>query len=247
MKGKGKVNVEQAIELYKQGFTLEQIGRLFGVTREGIRQHLARRGYTRLDGGITERRTQEVEYIEEASSKGATIEEIAKELDTSVTKIRNLVVQHNIDAQSDYKKHNKEIFEEIKKLHDQGLSQSAIAKKINYSQTFVSKVLVNEYGIKSKNLVDNDDAKRMYKEGYSMHEIAKKYGVTYAQVYNILKYKFNALPESNRGKVTEEKINEIIDLKKQGVSVPKISKQLSLGESTVYKILKESSLRQQRA
>lgn len=43
---------------YRAGATLAEIGKAFGVTRERVRQLLAKRGVTRLDGGSTERSRQ---------------------------------------------------------------------------------------------------------------------------------------------------------------------------------------------
>jgi hypothetical protein len=39
------------IELYKEGKTLDEIGKQYGLTREGVRQRLAKMGITKEDGG----------------------------------------------------------------------------------------------------------------------------------------------------------------------------------------------------
>lgn len=45
-----------------------------------------------------------------------------------------------------------------------------------------------------------------------------------------------------RAPVPEQTVAKVIDLKNSGIKPPEIAKQLSLGRSTVYRLVKESNL-----
>lgn len=235
----GKVNVSEAIKLYKQGFTLEEIGDKYGVTREGVRQHLKRNGVKRKDGGKTKVLEEEIQLIGEMASKGFSMELIAKKVKCDPAKVRAIAWKRKIEVKSGARIKREKVYEDIKKLHDSGLNQNEISAKLGVLQTTISQVLREKYGVISGHKVDFEEVKKLYQNGTPIEDIASKYDVTYTHIYSILKYKLGISPPK-RKIITPHQVEKVIRLRSQGVKVKDISTAVSLGESTVFKILSKN-------
>lgn len=82
----------------------------------------------------------------------------------------------------------------------------------------------------------------MYEEGLSIRQIANQLGLSYSRVRRMLiKARVNF-----RGKVPYDKIQQIIEMGKQGYSANRISKELNINFNTVLRIFKKYNLGKKR-
>jgi DNA-binding CsgD family transcriptional regulator len=71
------------IELYKSGKTLQEIGDLYLLSRERVRQILTEVGVSKNDGGLVKRSQSRSTEVAELLKQGKTTDEVSKELSLS--------------------------------------------------------------------------------------------------------------------------------------------------------------------
>lgn len=155
----------KAVELYKEGETLEQIGARFGVTRERVRQWMEHLGVGR-------RSVRNIELHEKMSSikddvekmycqDGFSRKRIAEELDIPIGVVDRCIQRYKMKKK--FKRDSYPI-EEWEKLYEEGVSTIEIGKRFQLSNSIVSNRL-RAAGVKMRNkyLVNSIPQKRVEK------------------------------------------------------------------------------------
>src|SRR5699024_755468 len=163
-----------------EGKSMSDIGVFYGISREYVRQILK-------SGGITNK--DKLDYVKRKITslvdKGETLEFISKELGMEKSVLKSFVSRHKIKepiTERQLKYYFRD--EKITNLYRDGLTQKEIAKKLNTSQTNVSRVLI-KHGMNKKQ-VSKKDVFELYGKGLSKTEISKKLGTSESNVTRIL-------------------------------------------------------------
>lgn len=127
----------------------------------------------------------------------------------------------------------------IVELHNQGLTQKDIGKKIGITQPWVSRLLSAE-GIKSRpRRIEKDLDKKfvkLYKDGKTLKEITALYGFsTNAVRIHLIASGISML----KGKPDEDEIKLMIRLQNEGKDALAIAKEMKRDRRTVRKYLNE--------
>jgi len=139
----------------------------------------------------------------------------------------------------------KEMADEFVKLYEQGYSTRQIAKIYGLEKTTISRWLKKqgvELRVKKTFNVTEDMANefiKLYTQGLSTHEIARRFNISQSTVHKHLKEKRPDLLRSNQ-KVTKEMEKCFIELFKKGNHPSEIAERYDLVEETVRRYLRKN-------
>jgi hypothetical protein len=183
---------------------------------------------------------------------GATLTEAGNSIGASNPTVSAWLKQAGIPTRSisEAKGVNPIKLDEAIKLYEEGKSSTDIAKSTGISATVILRTIKNR-GIPIKTQldylglspVDKNKAIEMYASGLSSIEISKKLGVVKQTILNWvsssgLQIRTNA--ESHG--ITEDKINQAIELYKTGISLKEVGKNIGVDATTVHRWVKEAGI-----
>ncbi|GEM_PF-3141185 len=185
--------LEQWERLYKQGVSLTEITRIYGVSYKTVSSKLTKKGVLPIKKDTKEIKDELVEEWVSLYKSGLTQKEIAERYDISPTKISEKLREKNVQIR---RGRPNEVSEEDVNLwidlYNEGETLKNIAEKYNVSLGTVSNKLrarnVHTRGRGKK--IKKEVVKQwieLYERGESMKEIAKKYNVAVSTVWKKLK------------------------------------------------------------
>jgi DNA invertase Pin-like site-specific DNA recombinase len=188
-----------------------------------------------------ERRRQRIELVHElaANKKRISRAEIARRVGVSINTVyrdlrkeppptprarRDLAAQQRVEQ-----RHQRAL--RVRELHEQGLSQTVIAKRLGVSSWVVSNDLSDrpKKPWRRPELQERDRrARALYEKGVKVPQIALELGVNPSTIWNDLK--------PGHSRVGRRRAAEVRRLVARGVDKLKIAKRLELSASTVYRV-----------
>lgn len=189
---------ESVNELFLEGYTLAEIGKEFNMSKQNVSRILKLSGTSRSDGGKSKKRLDYIRTIAEMTAENKTLSEIMEVTGLDESKIRIYAYQENILLISDMELRMEEVSVQVIKLRKKGVSQTEIAKRLDISQAYVSKILLNA-GMRvrlPKSVYEDRDAKVEvayreypldYPRGKMTKELADKFGLKEENMARIIR------------------------------------------------------------
>lgn len=116
---------EKMAELYRSGKTLQQIGDMYSVSRERVRQILAPLGFSRESGGSYVRSERILTQVRSFHDQGCNLEQIAEKTGISSHSARHYLQSQGISYR--IRAVPPECLAELKELYDKGYSFQSLA------------------------------------------------------------------------------------------------------------------------
>lgn len=184
--------VKDAVEMYKNGATLNEISAKVGCTRERIRQVLGKEGeLVRGVHGSFRKLITHADEIIKSYLDGASLGEVAAKFESSPYTIKKLLVERNVPLRQKY---SEEVIDTAALMYNEGKSLADIAASLHLDAMTLVKRL-REAGVKirksnygpplSEEVVDQIIALRL--NGMSQGEIADKLGISQPTVSSHLR------------------------------------------------------------
>lgn len=266
------VDNEKLIEMYKEGYSLEDIAKTVGMSSWGVRDRLKMLGEYYVRDNVKRKRKVSDKDIIELYNKGTSISEIANKHNVTycnvLQRVKELGIYKRRGDRPDIKGEKNPLYRDDvdnKKLIDmynEGYSIAYLAKEFNMSKGgILNRVKAlgvyrkrgSKYGmpvINGKNKND-DEMIDLYKSGVRISELAKKYNMTYKGIQYRLKvlgaYEKKGIEGENNPAYRNDVDNDkIINMYKNGISVAKIADTVGMSKSGIVKRLKRLGVYQGR-
>lgn len=130
------------INMFLDGYTLTEIGEKYDMSKQNVSRILKLENITRSDGGKSKIRMDSVKKIADLTAENKTLSEISEITGLDEAKIRVYAYQEGIPLISNIEMRLEEVSDKVFKLREQGMAQTAIAKRLGISQAYVSKILL---------------------------------------------------------------------------------------------------------
>lgn len=190
-----KLNVEEITQLYKSGFTQNQLANKYGTSIPTVWKFMKdnnierrRTGRRLMYSGEFAIRHLDIELIKQMYDSGKTIKAIAEHFDVDPTNMHNMIKRFHRINKTRRNKFDTLDFTSIKKLYEEGLSLKKIAKKIHVAPNTLSKFFISK-GIILKNrprvIIPGSDKKKikqLLEAGCFRKDIATITGYSYNMI-----------------------------------------------------------------
>lgn len=189
--------VRKVVEEYQSGLTLQQVGDLHGITREGVRQILVKAGVPCRQPAplFTE---AEVVTMVTGYQTGEAIDQLADKIGRSVAVVRSTLKENGIQlCGAALRRLSHEDKATIATRYANGESLATLGREYSVSygsrDAVISKVIVSQGGtIRPRwrhdlSPIEENAVLAEYRSGMVLAEIAERYGVTMATIHNIRK------------------------------------------------------------
>lgn len=251
------------IDLYQKGKTLQEVGDEFGVTRERVRQILAKFHVESREPGKKPKPIDEItqQKIIQLYQDGYSVERIYEALRDSIpskNQLDKVLYDSGIQlrtAKESWRLNPRRIPDEVRqeaeRLYLSGYSTVAVAKELGVAQAWVHRHMsINNLLRPSTNphrkprIIVSDELTgqiiELYSTGLSTGQVAKELGLVQPTVSGVLRRcgALRAKPQK-RTTITSEIRSAVIKLYATGISTIKVAKELNISTAVVYKILKQ--------
>lgn len=188
------------------------------------------------------------EKIIDLFNKGKSIDEICNELCYQESYVKQNLRDGGISTKSPPKIPTDK-YQEVVDLYNQGFTVHEIAEKFNCCDSVI-KICLNKMGVarrKKHNKISNEDINEMvelFKNGATVKDLMVKYNYSsHAAVVRHLQSRGVDINLDKKPKELTEKEKNIIQLYNSGKGAPEISKELSVGETSIYRILSKVNIK----
>lgn len=229
-KGKYWIDKEAVKQLHENGLTMLAIAKELGTTAPRIRQVLIEAGL------VSAKPPMDENEVRRLYSTGMTTSEIARHLGVNRGRVANVIRTSGLG-----KERRRIRKEEIKRLHREGLSLSEIAGTLAVDDSYVFRVLKQEFGSEyTKSALTPEQREQVIAlrtETSDLRKIAKSVGVPFGTVRAIVmkagyRVKKRKAPDPNR----------VAELKTQGLTIKEIAKKVSASTAQVTSLIKKLGL-----
>lgn len=230
--------------LLDNGLSIEEIGTELGMKKTQVTSILLRyyphRSNKRKLNKVSSELKQEILNLRK---QRLSVSEISRKLGRSIGTVRNIVNNYKDELPLLKNKVTPEMDQEILNLRKQGISPSEISIKLNQSINIVKNVLAQYKGEypQLKNKVTPELRQQILdlrKQGISPSEISRRLGQSINSIRNVVINYKDELPLLKKyNRVTPELIQNVLNLRKQGVPYVEISNKLNLTANTIKYII----------
>jgi len=189
-------NAALAVDLYREGQTLESIGARLGVTRERVRQwmELLATGRKEIRNEHREEKMESLSNeVRELAALGYSVTRIAQTMGTNPPMVKAILKRNNIPIS--YKQGSKfsmEVIKEWGNLYQSGISTIEISRRYKVGNGNVSRLLRQKLGIKLRdryNLVPEAMVNKfisLHGQGRTLRYISREFGFSVQTVKRYL-------------------------------------------------------------
>lgn len=237
--------IKDIFDAKKENMANEEIADALGLTTRQVWYVLSFYPNNPVIHGNHRWEEEEKKAVKTLLDNGLSIEEIGTELGMKKTQVTSILLRY-YPHRSNKRKFNKvspELRQQVLDLRKQGISPSEISTKLGQSIDIVKNVLV-QYKDKLPLLQNRvspelkQEILNLRKQGLTVSEISIKLGRSIGTIGTILTRYKGELPLLKKyNRVTPEIIQNVLNLRKQGVSYLEISKKLNITASTIKYIV----------
>lgn len=178
-------------DLFLDGNTLNEIAEKLNTTKQNISRIIKLCEINSKQGGISKQKRDNLADVKRLHEEGYTLEEISKALNFDEMKVRCYSYELDIDLKTKTELRINERKELIIRLRNEGKTQKYISEKVGITQSYVSKILLDE-DLRTRKTrqeyIERDcNIQEDYNGGMSKEDIMDKYNINDLNLMRILK------------------------------------------------------------
>lgn len=249
---------EQMAEMYKDGQTLDEISRYYGVTRQRVHQVLKEQGLSKADKGSTYGgRRAAIEQMRSMYNAGKTMAQIAELMGVSRQNVQQAFKRYGVKRELTQVRKaprtkvvgNVDVAQVIAK-YQSGATLAAIAKTLGCDTSTVY-YLLKRYGFTRKTVehISSISAEvagtivQEYKDGATIAQLAQAHGETEARLKLLLEEDGTAHYQDEQAKLEQTKAElAMVACYKNGMTLQEIGLQHGVTRQRVQQIFKKYNI-----